>query len=136
MRNKSSMTENQNVMNNAEMKNKKDWTRQNKYNREKYKQTQIRLRKETYPHLLNWVELVPSFNVYIRGLMQKDMLERQERGEIEIDPETGEIRVTGETEGIELKADGCSKWNLTGELPGDAEDIWSIDLKAKKDKNS
>lgn len=112
---------------------KKNWDRQNAYNRKHYKERQLRLRIDQYPQLMNWLELVP-FNEYVRGLIMADLLERQERGEIGIDDKTGEIEVLMEVEDLKLSADSCSKWNLEDGLPEGAEDIWGIEHKKGRKK--
>lgn len=113
---------------------RKDMDRRNQYNRETYKQIQVRLRRETTPDLLNWITLIPNFNEYIRDLMRADLQRRMDAGEIELDMQTGEIKVLKQPEDIELTGDSCSDWNREEPLP-EGSTLWNIELpKGRKKK--
>ncbi len=112
---------------------RKDMDRRNAYNRENYKQIQLRLRRDTTPDMLNWITLIPNFNEYIRDLVRADLKKRIEAGEIELNMQTGEITVLKAPEDIELMGDACADWNCDP-LP-EGTDIWNIVLpKGRKKK--
>lgn len=105
---------------------RRDMDRRNAYNRKTYRQIQVRLRRDTTPDILNWAEIIPNFNLYIRDLIRADLKKRIKRGEIELDMKTGGIKVLKPMKDIEPMRTECDDWNIDEESLGKAEDIWSI----------
>lgn len=115
---------------------RKDMDRRNKYNRETYRQVQVRLRRDTAPDILNWVTLVSNFNEYVRDLIRADLQKRIKRGEIAVDDQTGAVTVLKKPAKLDISGepgDVSDSWNLES-LPEGAADIYSIKLKAGPDK--
>lgn len=63
------------------------------WNRQKNKQIQVRLRKDKYPDVINWLSMQTNFNEYVRELMKADMERLEKEGKIKIDKDTGAVTV-------------------------------------------